>query len=90
MALYFLFAIVSAVQQSTRYREPRHLLFLPVGFFAYHLIHGLGVLTGVARLLTGTAPVQKRPEPWPGAGRFRAWPVSGPHTGIGASTQDKL
>ena len=76
MGLYFSLAIVSAVQQSVRYREPRHLIFLPISFFLYHFLHGVGVLIGLARLATRTAPVQKLSEPWPGAGRFRAWPAS--------------
>lgn len=74
MALYFGIAIFSAIQQAIRYREPRHVIVLPFGFFLYHFLHGLGLLTGVARLLTRTAPVQKLAEPWPGAGRLRAWP----------------
>jgi glycosyltransferase involved in cell wall biosynthesis len=74
MALYFAMAILSAIQQAFRYREPRHALTLPIAFFLYHFLHGLGLVVGVVRLLTGTAPVQKSREPWVGAGRFRAWP----------------
>ncbi|MDO8502299.1 MAG: glycosyltransferase family 2 protein [Gemmatimonadaceae bacterium] len=74
MTLYLLLAILSGVQQAVRYREPRHVIFAPVAFFLYHFLHGTGVLIGLARLATGTAPVQGKPEPWPGAGRFRAWP----------------
>lgn len=77
MAIYFAIAIVSAVQQAIRYREPRHVVVLPLGFFLYHFLHGCGLLAGVARLITGTAAVQKVREPWPGAGRFRAWPTPG-------------
>jgi len=73
MILYFVLAIASAAQQAIRYREPRHILFVPFGFFLYHFLHGVGVLIGLARIATGTAPVQGKPEPWPGAGRFRAW-----------------
>jgi len=73
MILYFVLAIASALQQALRYREPRHILFVPFGFFLYHFLHGIGVLIGLARVATGTAPVQGKPEPWPGAGRFRAW-----------------
>ena len=75
MALYFALAFAAACQQALRYREWRHLIFAPPAFFAYHFLHGLGILTGLARLATGSAPVQVVPEPWPGAGRFRAWPV---------------
>lgn len=75
MTLYFGLAFGAACQQALRYREWRHVVFAPPAFFAYHFLHGFGVLIGLARLLTGTAPVQGQPEPWPGAGRFRAWPV---------------
>jgi succinoglycan biosynthesis protein ExoA len=74
MALYLLFAIVSGLQQAWRYRRPLHAVCLPPCFFLFHFIHGLGVLAGLLRLLTGRAPVQRKSEPWLGAGRFRAWP----------------
>lgn len=74
MALYFVLAILAAVHQAIRYKEPRHALFLPVAFFLYHFLHGLGVIVGLLRLVTGTAPVQEKKEPWEGAGRLRAWP----------------
>lgn len=74
IALYFALGIGAAIQQAWRYRSPRHVVVLPVGFFLYHFIHGLGILGGLVRLLTRTAPVQKKSEPWPGARRKRAWP----------------
>lgn len=74
MALYFILAILAAFQQAIRYKEPRHALFLPVSFFLYHFIHGVGVIVGLVRLATGSAPVQEKKEPWAGAGRLRAWP----------------
>lgn len=76
MVLYGLLAVASAAQQAFRYRQPMHVIMLPFCFFAFHFLHGLGVLGGALRLLTGSAPVQKTPEPWPGAGfrRFRAAP----------------
>ncbi|MEO5580664.1 MAG: glycosyltransferase family 2 protein [Gemmatimonadaceae bacterium] len=77
MGLYFLMAFLAALQQAVRYREPRHVLFAPIGFFLYHFLHGVGVLGGLMRLATGTAPVQRVGEPWPGAGRSRAWPQPG-------------
>ena len=77
MGLYLLLAVLSGIQQAVRYREPRHVLFAPIGFFLYHFLHGIGVLAGLARLATGTAPVQGKPEPWAGAGRFKAWPAPG-------------
>jgi len=84
MSVYFLLALGSAVQQAVRYREPLHALLLPAGFFCYHFLHGLGVLAGLLRLLVRRAPVQRMSEPWPGAGRFRAWPPA--VTSRGAAT----
>lgn len=75
MLLYLGLALVAAVQQARRYRRPLHVLCLPPCFFLYHFLHGLGVLYGLLRLATGTAPVQRVREPWPGAGRLRAWPL---------------
>ncbi len=75
MALYFTLAILAAVQQAAKYREWRHVIFLPVAFFLYHFLHGIGVLGGLIRLATGTSPVQRVAEPWVGAGRSRAWPA---------------
>lgn len=76
MTLYAILAVLSAIQQAVRYRRPLHALVLPFCFFGFHFLHGLGVLTGLVRLLTRTAPVQRTAEPWPGAGRSRAWPIS--------------
>lgn len=85
MTVYVAFAVVSAIHQAIRYREPRHAIIAPLGFFLYHFLHGLGVLGGLARLASGTAPVQRTAEPWPGAGRERAWP-----SGDVSSTLHKL
>ncbi|HKY98627.1 MAG TPA: glycosyltransferase family 2 protein [Gemmatimonadaceae bacterium] len=60
MLLYGLLAIASAISQGIRYRDARHVLFLPVAFFLYHFLHGLGVIVGLVRLATHTAPVQTR------------------------------
>jgi glycosyltransferase involved in cell wall biosynthesis len=76
--LYLLIAIAASVQQAVRFREPKHILALPVSFFLYHFLHGIGVIAGLGRLLAGTAPVQTGSEPWPGAGRKRAWPRGHP------------
>lgn len=74
MALYSLLAIAAGLHQAARYREPRHALFAPPAFFFYHFLHGIGVLAGLLKLALRVAPVQKGKEPWPGAGRRRAWP----------------
>jgi hypothetical protein len=75
MVLYALLALGAAVQQAMRFREARHVVCLPSAFFLFHFLHGLGMWWGVLRLATGTALVQKTSEPWPGAGRKRAWPI---------------
>jgi succinoglycan biosynthesis protein ExoA len=67
LALYGLLALVAAVQQCARYRDPRLALALPPTFVAYHLTYGLGTLLGLAKLLTGCSPVGKQTRPWQGA-----------------------
>jgi hypothetical protein len=74
MALYFVLAFISAVQQAKRYKNLLHIFTLPISFFLYHFLHGLGVLWGLLRLVTNTAPVQKIKEPWDGYGSFRIIP----------------
>jgi lipopolysaccharide/colanic/teichoic acid biosynthesis glycosyltransferase/glycosyltransferase involved in cell wall biosynthesis len=82
MALYFLLGFVAGVQQAFRYNEWRHAIAFPSALFLFHFSHGLGFLSGLLRLALGIAPVQETPEPWPGAGRFRASPIdSAPQNG---------
>jgi len=71
LGFYFLLAIASAVQQAMRYKKLLHILTLPLSFLSYHFFHGVGVLTGLVKLLLGVAPVQKINEPWTGYGSFR-------------------
>ena len=71
MALYVLLAVVSGIQQARRYQKMLHLFTLPICFFLYHFIHGIGVLVGLFRLATGISPVQKIKEPWKGYGSYR-------------------
>ena len=59
MAIYFLLAIFSSLQQAVRYKKPADVLTLPFSFLAFHLSHGLGVLAGMLRLLFRTSPVQR-------------------------------
>ncbi len=72
---YWLMGLIAGVQQALRFREWRHAFAVPFALFLFHFCHGFGFLTGLARLLIGTAPIQREKEPWPGAGRFRAWPT---------------
>ncbi|HNZ43734.1 MAG TPA: glycosyltransferase family 2 protein [Bacteroidales bacterium] len=62
MAVYFLLAIISSVQQAVRYKKFLHVFTLPVCFFLYHFLHGSGVVWGLLRLLTRTAPIFKKPK----------------------------
>jgi glycosyltransferase involved in cell wall biosynthesis len=73
---YFFLSALSSIQQAIRYAKPLHVLFLPFSFFFYHFLHGLGLIWGMLRVITRTAPVQKINEPWAGAGQFKAWPKS--------------
>ena len=69
--LYFLLALLSSFQQAKRYNKIEHIFTLPLGFFSYHFLHGLGLLYGIFKLIVGIAPVQKIREPWKGYGSFR-------------------
>jgi glycosyltransferase involved in cell wall biosynthesis len=71
MVLYFVLAFISAIQQAKRYKNLLHMFTLPISFLLYHFLHGLGVLWGLLRLATNTAPVQKIKEPWSGYGSNR-------------------
>jgi lipopolysaccharide/colanic/teichoic acid biosynthesis glycosyltransferase/glycosyltransferase involved in cell wall biosynthesis len=75
MTLYLVIGCVAGTQQAIRYREWRHVVMFPFGVFLFHFTHGLGFLSGLAKLSLGLAPVQQVQEPWTGAGRFRAWPI---------------
>ena len=75
MVPYVVLALVASFQQGRRYGFGLAPL-LPFLFLLYHLSYGLGTLWGALRLLVGATPVQKIREPWPGAGRYRAWPKS--------------
>lgn len=70
---YFMLAAAASWQQARRYGLWM-LPALPLLFFLYHLAYGIGVLRGAFALLLGRAPVQRRPEPWPGAGARRIDP----------------
>lgn len=60
LLLYFLLSVISSVQQAIRYRKLHLIPSLPVAFFLFHFIHGLGMIIGAIKLLTNTAPVQKK------------------------------
>ncbi len=73
MVPYLTLALFSSFQQSRRYGAGL-LPLLPPLFLVYHASYGLGTLWGALRLFFGATPIQKTREPWPGAGRYRAWP----------------
>lgn len=75
LGVYVAMACMSAIQQAVRYKCVWHVFALPPTFFAFHLTHGLGVLTGLFRLAIGIAPVQRVHEPWPGYGSYRVRPA---------------
>jgi glycosyltransferase involved in cell wall biosynthesis len=70
---YLVLSVLASFQQSHRC-GPKLSFLLPPFFLVYHTSYGLGTLWGALRLLVGASPVQKIHEPWPGAGRNRAWP----------------
>ena len=71
LGLYTFIAIASSIQQAIKYKLLLHTITLPLSFFAFHFIHGLGVIIGLVKLLFGLAPVQKIKEPWGGYGKLR-------------------
>lgn len=56
--LYVTLSLISSVQQAIKYNKILHILFLPICFFLYHFLHGLGVLIGIKNLIFGLAPFQ--------------------------------
>lgn len=62
--IYIFIAFVSSLQQSIRYRKSILLIILPPCFFIFHFIHGLGIIHGLLRLMTDSAPVMKANKPW--------------------------
>lgn len=59
MSFYLLLAIVSSVQQASRYKQILHVFTLPISFFLFHFLHGTGIWIGIFKLILGISPVQK-------------------------------
>tara|TARA_B100001250_G_scaffold360657_1_gene338282 strand:- start:27374 stop:28417 length:1044 start_codon:yes stop_codon:yes gene_type:complete len=57
--LYLLLAIISSIQQVIRYKKLVLLPLLPLCFFLYHFIHGIGMIIGFIKILLNISPVQK-------------------------------
>lgn len=64
LGLYAILAVASAAMQASRYRQPLHLLTLPLAFLSYHVTHGAGVVIGLLRIATGTQPMSKGDPAW--------------------------
>jgi glycosyltransferase involved in cell wall biosynthesis len=58
MALYAGLAVLASWQQALRYGRPDYIVVLPWCFLLFHVVHGFGVLCGLARIVTKTAPMQ--------------------------------
>lgn len=58
LLLYTLLALYSSFQQARRYRNLSFILILPFCFFGFHFFYGLGILTGIFKLLFKISPVQ--------------------------------
>ncbi|NQU35624.1 MAG: glycosyltransferase family 2 protein [Bacteroidetes bacterium] len=71
MAVYTVISLISSFQQAIRYKQLKHILFLPFSFFLYHFLHGFGLLKGIVLLIIKKAPVQKIKEPWKDYGCYR-------------------
>jgi glycosyltransferase involved in cell wall biosynthesis len=71
--LYTLIAIGSSLQQAIRFKKPAHAIILPLSFFLYHFLHGIGVLYGIIMLIFRLAPIFQKKEPWKNAGRTKAF-----------------
>ena len=58
MTLYSFLALYASFQQAIRYKNALHIFSLPMSFFLFHFLHGIGVLRGCILLLLNKAPVQ--------------------------------
>ena len=59
LVLYFCLSILSSFQQAIRYKMFLHMVALPICFFLFHFLHGVGVLSGIIRILSRTTPFHK-------------------------------
>ena len=56
MLLYCFLALASSIQLALRFKKVIHLVTMPITFFMFHFLHGLGVLVGLTRILIGRIP----------------------------------
>ena len=64
LVLYLTLAIISSLSALTSFKEIWFILILPICFFLFHFIHGLGLLIGLLKLAFKVSPVQKNEKPW--------------------------
>jgi len=62
--IYGLLAVFFSFQRSWNERKPILALTMPFVFLGFHLLHGIGVITGIAKLIFKIAPVQKVKQRW--------------------------
>jgi glycosyltransferase involved in cell wall biosynthesis len=55
---YLAVALLSSVQQALRYKKVSHIFCLPLSFFLFHFLHGIGIIAGCLNLLIHQSPVQ--------------------------------
>lgn len=56
VSLYLILGIISSFQQAFRYKDFKLIAALPISFFLFHFIHGLGIIYGALSLLLNIAP----------------------------------
>lgn len=60
MFLYLILALISSLQQSIRFKKLILFPLLPICFFSFHFIHGIGMIVGLTKVIFRIAPVQKK------------------------------
>jgi glycosyltransferase involved in cell wall biosynthesis len=71
LILYALLAVFSSIQQAMRYQKLFHIITLPLCFFLFHFLHGMGILIGLFSLFIRSANIQKINRPWKGYKYYR-------------------
>lgn len=56
ISFYIILALMASLHLSIRHKDIRHLFVLPACFFLFHFLHGLGVLTGLIRVVLKKQP----------------------------------
>ena len=72
LGVYFFITLFASIQQSFSYRVLMPVFLLPLGFFFYHFVYGIGIATGIYFLITGKTEIGKDTRPWVGAADYYA------------------